>query len=75
MRNHISFYEVQQGWIVDSDTFTGFILRNEAVVNTGQSGYINYFVNDGAMVAREAMSAWSLPMPAAVYREQQMDQH
>ena len=52
MRNHISFYEVQQGWIVDSDTFTGFILRNEAVVNTGQSGYINYFVNDGAMVAR-----------------------
>ena len=45
MRNHISFYEVQQGWIVDSDTFTGFILRNEAVVNTGQSGYINYFVN------------------------------
>ena len=53
MRNHISFYEVQQGWIVDSDTFTGFILRNEAVVNTGQSGYINYFVNDGAMVARE----------------------
>ena len=53
MRNHISFYEVQQGWIVDSDTFTGFILRNESVVNTGQSGYINYFVNDGAMVARE----------------------
>ena len=49
----ISFYEVQQGWIVDSDTFTGFILRNESVVNTGQSGYINYFVNDGAMVARE----------------------
>ena len=75
MRNHISFYEVQQGWIVDSDTFTGFILRNEAVVNTGQSGYINYFVNDGAMVAREGNVCMVTTKPAAVYREQQMDQH
>ena len=75
MRNHISFYEVQQGWIVDSDTFTGFILRNEAVVNTGQSGYINYLSMMAPWLPERAMSAWSLPMPAAVYREQQMDQH
>ena len=53
MRNHISFYEVQQGRIVDSDTFSGFILRDEAVVPADKSGYINYFVNDGAMAAKE----------------------
>ena len=32
-RNHISFCEVQQGSIVDSDSFTGLILRDEAVVS------------------------------------------
>ena len=37
-RNHISFCEVQQGSIVDSDSFTGFILRDEAVVPADSSG-------------------------------------
>ncbi len=51
-RNHISFCEVQQGSIVDSDSFTGFILRDEAVVPADSSGYINYFVNNGDMTAK-----------------------
>ena len=52
MRNHISFYEVQQGRIVDSDAYNGFIIRDEAVIPADKSGYINYFVNNGAMAAK-----------------------
>jgi len=51
-RNHISFFEVQQGSIVDSDSFNGLILRDEAVVSADSSGYINYFVNNGDMTAK-----------------------
>ena len=51
-RNHISFCEVQQGSIVDSDSFTGLILRDEAVVSADSSGYLNYFVNNGDMAAK-----------------------
>lgn len=45
LHGHISFCEVQQGSIVDSDSFTGLILRDEAVVSADSSGYLNYFVN------------------------------
>lgn len=51
-RNHISFCEVQQGSIVDSDSFTGLILRDEAVVSADSSGYLNYFVNNGDMATK-----------------------
>ena len=51
-RNHISFCEVQQGSIVDSDSFTGLILRDEALVSADSSGYLNYFVNNGDMAAK-----------------------
>lgn len=51
-RNHISFFEVQQGSIVDSDSFNGLILRDEAVISADSSGYINYFVNNGDMTAK-----------------------
>lgn len=51
-KSHMSFCEVQPGRIVDSDSFTGFIIRNEALVAADKSGYINYFINDGDRVAR-----------------------
>ncbi len=46
-KSHVSFCEVQPGRIVDSDSFTGFIIRDEAVVGAAKSGYVNYFINDG----------------------------
>lgn len=49
---HVSFCEVQTGRIIDSDTFTGFIIRNEAVVGADKSGYLNYFINDGDKTAK-----------------------
>lgn len=51
-KSHVSFCEVQPGRIVDSDSFTGFIIRNEDLVAAGKSGYINYFINDGDRAAK-----------------------
>lgn len=51
-KSHVSFCEVQPGRIVDSDSFTGFIIRNEDLVAAGKSGYINYFINDGDRTAK-----------------------
>jgi hypothetical protein len=53
-RSHVSFCEAQPGRIVDSDSFTGFILRNEAVVGSDKSGYISYFINDGDKAAKDS---------------------
>ena len=46
-KSHISFFEAEAGKIVDSDTFTGFILRDESVVGATGSGYISYYIGDG----------------------------
>ena len=51
-RSHVSFVEVSSGQIVSSDSFTGLALRDEAVVNAGSSGYINYYVNDSEKSAK-----------------------
>ncbi|MGN0204900.1 MAG: HlyD family efflux transporter periplasmic adaptor subunit [Coprococcus sp.] len=53
-KNHISFCEVQPGRIVDSDSFTGFIIRNENLVGAVKSGYVNYFINDGDRAAKNS---------------------
>lgn len=53
-KGHVSFCEVQPGRIVDSDVFSGFIIRNEALISTPKSGYINYFINDGDKAAKNS---------------------
>ncbi len=50
-RDQVSYCEVEPGKIVSSDSFTGFILRNESTVNAPESGYINYFINNGDKAA------------------------
>ncbi len=49
---HFSFSEVARGSIIDSDTFTALILRDEQTISASRSGYINYFVNDSGKTAR-----------------------
>ncbi len=53
-KDHISFCEVQSGRIVDSDSYTGFIIRNENLVGAVRSGYISYFINDGDRAAKNS---------------------
>lgn len=45
--NPIAEYEVYQGTIATNHVYHGLILRDETVVAAGQSGYINYYLQEG----------------------------
>lgn len=48
--NHISAYEVREGSILRDNAYTGFILRDETVVQAESEGYVSYFANEGSKV-------------------------
>ena len=48
--DHISVYEVREGSILKDTAYTGFAVRDEVVVNSKASGYVNYFVTEGSKV-------------------------
>lgn len=48
--DNISIYEVTQNKLADDDTVRGIILRDEQLVRAKASGYINYYVSEGAYV-------------------------
>lgn len=50
----ISVYEVIEKEISDNYSCTGMILREEQIVNTKQSGYLNYYYGDGAKVSKNS---------------------
>lgn len=54
IKGHVSVTEVESGKIVDSSIFTGIAIRDEEVVNASSSGFLNYYINDGARVAKDA---------------------
>lgn len=45
---HVSVYEVVQGTIAENNTYNGLILREEKIVSADYSGYIDYYLRDGA---------------------------
>ena len=50
-REHVSIYEVTQKQLADNENLRGIILRDEEVVTTNQSGYLNYYVGEGSRLA------------------------
>ncbi len=48
--DNISIYEVTQNKLANDDTVKGIILRDEKLVRANTSGYINYYVAEGAYV-------------------------
>ena len=52
-KEKISVVEVQHGKIVDNGYYTGIILRSEQVVPSTNSGYVNYYVQNGGKVAKD----------------------
>ncbi|MCI8797100.1 MAG: hypothetical protein HFG89_09635 [Dorea sp.] len=48
--NHVSAYEVREGAILRDNSYTGFILRNETIVQAEANGYVSYFANEGSKV-------------------------
>ena len=51
----ISIYEVVEKQLSNEYTCTGLILRDETIVNTSQSGYLNYYYSDGTKVGKNSV--------------------
>ncbi len=47
---HVSAYEVREGSILRDNAYTGFVLRNEMVVEAEADGYVNYFAMEDSKV-------------------------
>lgn len=54
-KEDLAVYEVIESQILDSVTTTGLILRDETVVKSTSSGYVNYYINEGEMVANHGL--------------------
>ena len=44
----LAIYEVSASDVSEEMSKTGLILRQEALVNTEEKGYVNYYVKDGS---------------------------
>ncbi len=53
--DRIAPYEVTLGSLAVNNTYTGVIIRNETVVESEYSGYINYYAREGEKVANHSM--------------------
>ncbi|MCR5790812.1 MAG: hypothetical protein K6G83_13070 [Lachnospiraceae bacterium] len=51
----ITPYEVQLGSLAVNNTYVGLALREEAVVPSNYSGYVNYYAREGERVAKNTM--------------------
>ena len=65
----ISAYEVREGSIVNDNSYTGLILREETAVNAEAGGYVSYYQNENSKVKAGtniyALSAQKLDTDAA----------
>lgn len=52
---HIAPYEVTLGSLAVNNTYTGVIIRDETIVESDYSGYINYYAREGEKVANNSM--------------------
>jgi CYTH domain-containing protein len=53
-KEHISIYEVQEGFNVKDSRVKGLILREEHLFNTQKAGYVYYFHKEGSRVAKNS---------------------
>ena len=54
-QTHITPYEVKLGSLAINNTYKGVILRNEKVITSDFSGYINYYAREGEKVNAYSM--------------------
>lgn len=50
-RSTVNYYEVEEGSIVREQIYEGIILRDETVIPSEGSGYLNYYVPSGKKIA------------------------
>ena len=62
----ISVYEVVEREISDDYTCIGMILRDEKIVNTNKSGYLNYYYGEGTKVGKNT-TVYTLDETGEIY--------
>ena len=50
-KERIAVYEVRQGSILQDNSYTAMVLRNEELICAENSGYVNYFTESGQKIA------------------------
>ncbi len=53
-KERVSVYEVQKSYMDTNITGTAIALREEALITTDTSGYVNYYIRDGQKVGKNA---------------------
>ena len=69
---HITVYEVRQGSILKDNAYTGLAIREEIVVHTDASGYVNYFAEETSKV-RVGTKVYTLSSEKLVFEETTSD--
>ena len=69
---HITVYEVRQGSILKDNAYTGLAIREEMVVHTDASGYVNYFAEETSKV-RVGTKVYTLSSEKLVFEETTSD--
>lgn len=52
---HISGYQVKKGSLFVNNVYTGLAIREEEIINSTYSGYINYYVREGSRIGANKM--------------------
>lgn len=52
---HVAGYQVKTGSLFVNNIYTGFALRDETIINSDYSGYLNYYVREGSRIGAYKM--------------------
>lgn len=52
---HVAGYQVKKGSLFVDNVYTGLALREETVINSNYSGYLNYYVSEGNRIGANKM--------------------
>ena len=69
---HISVYEVRAGSILKDTAYTGLAIRKEVVISAENSGYINYFSQEGSKVGAKT-SVYTLSAKKLDFKDSSSD--
>ena len=52
---HVAGYQVKKGSLFVDNVYTGLALREETIINSNYSGYLNYYVSEGSRIGAHKM--------------------
>lgn len=52
---HVAGYQVKKGSLFVNNIYTGLALREETIVNSNYSGYLNYYIREGSRIGANKM--------------------